>query len=265
VKIQEKEWFAERSPEITNAPNAAARKRMIEALKTAAPELHRRFLADYRQAEGESHLLRDSGLYPLCGRGDINLYAVFAEAARNLLNERGRCGCVLPTGIATDDTTKLFFQDVMEKKSLVSLFDFENKGLFPDVDSRMKFCLFTAGRGLRPSAQSAEFVFFAHTVEALRDPERRFTLSAEDIALLNPIHEHARFFVHDEMPSLPRRFTAVYRCSYARREVLDQKRIRGVFVHDHVPYGQRLPPFPHARAARSGGMATRGEHLPQGW
>jgi len=32
---------------------------------------------------------------------------------------------------------------------------------------------------------TAEFVFFAHAIEDLRDPERRFTLSAEDITLLN--------------------------------------------------------------------------------
>ena len=50
----------------------------------------------------------------------------------------------------------------------------------------MKFCLFTAGRGSRSISESAEFVFFAHAVNDLRDPDRRFTLSAEDIALPNP-------------------------------------------------------------------------------
>ena len=187
VKLQEKEWFAERRPEIANAPNAAARKRLIEALKVGDPELYQQFQEDLRQAEGESHFLRNSGRYPLCGRGDINVYTVFAEGMRNQLNATGRMGCVLPSGIATDDTTKFYFQDVVERKSLVSLFDFENRlGLFPDVDSRMKFCLFTAGNGEQPTAEAAEFAFFAHGVADLRDPERRFTLSPQDIALLNP-------------------------------------------------------------------------------
>ena len=137
VKLQEKEWFAERSPEIADAPNAAARKRMIRAIADDDPELYRAFLDALRQSEGWSHLMRNSGRYPLCGRGDINSYAVFAEGMRNVVNERGRVGCVLPTGIATDDTTKFFFQDVVGTKALVSLFDFENRrGLFPDVDSR---------------------------------------------------------------------------------------------------------------------------------
>ena len=187
VKLQEKEWFAERSAEIASAPNAAARKRMIKALKADDPTLYQCFLDDSRIAEGESHLLRNSGRYPLCGRGDINLYAVFAESMRSLLNELGRTGSVLPTGIATDDTTKLFFQDVVEKKSLTSLFDFENKLLiFPDVAPVVKFCLFTVGQGIQPTTQSAEFIFFAHAVEQLREPERLFSLSTEDIALLNP-------------------------------------------------------------------------------
>ena len=187
VKLQEKEWFAERSPEIANAPNAAARKRMIRALATDDSELHRTYLDALRQSEGWSHLMRSTGRYPLCGRGDINLYAVFAEAMRTLLNDRGRSGCVLPTGIATDDTTKRFFQDAVRTRALASLFDFENKGIFfPDVHRNYKFCLFTAGRGLRPTADHAEFGFFAHAVQALRDPERRFVLSPEDIALLNP-------------------------------------------------------------------------------
>ena len=46
--------------------------------------------------------------------------------------------------------------------------------------------LFTAGSGVQPVAQYAEFAFFAHAVEELRDPERRFTLLPEDIFLLNP-------------------------------------------------------------------------------
>ena len=187
MKIQEKEWFADRSPQIAQAANAAARKRLIDGLKTHDPDLLQRFREDARQAEGESHLLRNSGRYPLCGRGDINVYSVFAEAMRMLLNGRGRVGCVLPSGIATDDTTKLFFQDLVESRSLVSFFSFfEIRLFFPDTDSRSPFCLFTAGRGLTPVAEVADFVFSAHTVEELRDPDRRFTLRAEDTALLNP-------------------------------------------------------------------------------
>jgi hypothetical protein len=186
VKLQEKEWFAERSPIIANAPNAAARKRLIQSLSSDDPALYQNFLDDCRKAEGESALMRNSGRYPLCGRGDVNTYTIFAELNRTLVTSHGLVGCIVPSGIATDDTTKFFFQDVVGCKALVSLFDFENKGLFPGVHSSYKFCLFTSGRGTQPITEQAAFIFFAHGADDLRDPERRFTLSAEDIALLNP-------------------------------------------------------------------------------
>lgn len=119
VKLQEKEWFAERRPDIAEAPNASARKRLIERLAQDDPALFAAFGEAARQAEGESHILRDSGLYPLCGRGDVNLYAVFAESMRQHLKLVGRTGAVLPSGIATDDTTKLFFQSLVDTRTLV--------------------------------------------------------------------------------------------------------------------------------------------------
>lgn len=187
TEFREKEWFAERHPEIANAATGAERKTMIEALRDEDPESYGAFAQALREHDAVSHLLANSGRYPLCGRGRINLYAVFAEDMRNLLNDNGRVGCVLPTGIATDDTTKFFFQDVVQKRSLVSLFSFfEIRLLFPATDSRNPFCLFTCGGGVRPAAKIAEFVFVARRVDDLDSPERRFTLSAEDIALLNP-------------------------------------------------------------------------------
>jgi N-6 DNA Methylase len=185
VKVQEKEWFAERRPDIADAPNAAARKRLIAQLAVDDPTLMAEFHAAQRSAEGESHLLRNSGLYPLCGRGDINLYAVFAENMTGHLNHSGRLGSVMPTGIATDQGTRFFFQKLITNHVLVSLFDFQNIDLFPGVGHGvMKFCLLTASGA---SANTpTEFAFFCRRVEDLLDVDRRFSLSTSEIALLNP-------------------------------------------------------------------------------
>src|SRR5581483_2765817 len=186
VKLQEKEWFATRRPDIAGAPNAAARKRLIDALAVDDPALHAAFLDARREAEGESHFVRSSGRYPLCGRGDINTYSIFAETMRLIVGRTGRVGCIVPTGIATDDTTKAFFGDLVESRRLVSLHGFENEErIFPAVHHATKFCLLTiAGLG-RPQA-AADFVFFARQVVDLRDEHRHFSLTPDDIALLNP-------------------------------------------------------------------------------
>ena len=186
VKLQEQEFFAVRDPQIAAAPNAAARKRLIQALEVSNPSLHDAYLGALRRAAGESHLLRVSGRYPLTGRGDINTYAVFAEACRNLVNDRGRMGIIVPTGIATDATTQFFFKDLVQRGNLASLYDFENaKPLFEGVHRSFKFCLLTlTGRDER--AAQAKFAFFAHDPSDLLKGEARFEITPEEIQLLNP-------------------------------------------------------------------------------
>lgn len=186
VKLQEKEWFAGRSPAIA-ATAGAKRKKLIAALAQDDPDLLGSFQMAVRRAEGISHFLRDSGRYPLCGRGDVNTYAVFAEGMLSLVSTTGRAGIIVPTGIATDDTTKDFFASIVDGRRLASLFDFENAApMFPSVDRRYKFCLLTMAGASRLVTGGAEFAFFAHRVEDLLDPERRFQLSADEIALMNP-------------------------------------------------------------------------------
>ncbi len=186
VQLEERQFFATRSPNIAAAAGAK-RKRMIDALRTEEPTLHEAYQAALRDADAESHFLRSSGRYPLCGQGRINLYAVFAEAMRHGISPTGRAGAVLPSGIATDDTTKFFFQDLVEHRSIVSLYDFENRErLFPEVAPPQKFCLLTLTGYGAPATSGAEFVFFAHSTADLIDPERRFVLTPDDFELLNP-------------------------------------------------------------------------------
>jgi hypothetical protein len=186
TELKEKEWFATRRPDIAKAQTDALRTRMINALAKEDPTLFDAFREDKRKADGISHFVRNSGCYPLCGRGRINTYALFAETNRQLIKPTGRVGCIVPSGIATDDTTKHFFRDLVETRSLVSLYDFENReAIFPGVHRSYKFCLMTLS-GAEWPVERAEFAFFLHQAEQLADAERRFTLSAEDIALVNP-------------------------------------------------------------------------------
>lgn len=186
VKLQEQEFFAVRDPSIAAAPTAAVRKRLIQKLEASNPALFEQYLAALRQAAGESHLLRNSGRYPLTGRGDINTYAVFAETSRNLIDAHGRMGLILPTGIATDATTQFFFGELIKHRRLRSLYDFENvKQLFQGVASRTRFCLLTA-TGTGETVQEPMYAFFAHHPSDLESTDRRIVITARDIEVLNP-------------------------------------------------------------------------------
>ncbi|PZH17196.1 restriction endonuclease [Streptomyces sp. NTH33] len=184
IKLQEQEFFAQRDAAIANAPNAAARKRLIAALPETNPDLFAEFTAAKRQAEGESQFLRLSLRYPLTGRGDINTYAVFAETDRMMTGPRGRMGVIVPTGIATDATTQFFFKDLVVKGQLAALYDFENEEkIFPGVHNQTRFCLLSlAGTGSPDSDIS--LVFKVRQVDQI--DQRRFTLRPEDISRINP-------------------------------------------------------------------------------
>lgn len=186
IKLQEQEHFAD-VPEIAGAANKAEREKKIQEWR-ASYDTHQRariaqFDAAKHRAEAESRFVRASGRFPLTAVGDVNTYALFAEHCRTLLAPAGRAGIIVPTGIATDDSTRAFFHDLSRNSQLVSFYDIENREkIFADVDSRYKFALLTIGTTQRPT----RFLFFVTNVGQLADPRRAFTLTPDEIALINP-------------------------------------------------------------------------------
>ncbi|MDR1742185.1 MAG: N-6 DNA methylase, partial [Synergistaceae bacterium] len=204
IKLQEKEFFAAREPLIAYAKNKAERERRIALLKEgrlraeldglpySGPDqneqrLYAEFIMAKRLAEASSvfsHITTEGSRFRLTGVGDVNTYALFAETIDRLLSPNGRAGFITPTGIATDNSTRAFFQHITQNHRLASLYDFENReGLFQDIDSRMRFCLMTLDGG---RVEKAQFAFFLTNVGQISDPKRVFTLGAEDFALMNP-------------------------------------------------------------------------------
>jgi hypothetical protein len=186
LKLQEREFFSLSAPDIAGAVNAADRRRMIAELETKNPELYALYVAAQKSADRTLDYARTSGRYPLTGKGDINTYVLFAELARSLVAPDGRVGLLVPSGIASDDTTKEFFNALMSDQSLIKLYDFENKRpFFPDVHRSFKFSAVVFG-GANVSVPAADFVFFAHDMEDLKPKARHIPLSAADMALVNP-------------------------------------------------------------------------------
>jgi hypothetical protein len=183
LQLDPREFFASRVPEIADAANMAARNRMIARLEHERPEIFQDFLSERVGVDGSQAFVHGSGRFPFTSFGRINLAPLFAEHALNLIPKGARAGMVLPTGIVTDSFTQHFCRHILENRRVVTLRDFENReGLFPAVDSRMKFCLLTLGE----DAEVSDFVFFATAVHQLTDDRRHFELSSDDIALINP-------------------------------------------------------------------------------
>ena len=129
--------------------------------------------------------LRNSGRYPLNGRGDVNTYAVFAELFRTLTDPRGRAGVIVPTGIATDATTQYFFKDLVTTGSLAALYDFENAApIFDGVHSQLQVLPAHHGRAQQPRTRRQLRVLPARPRRA--STSARFALTPDEITLLNP-------------------------------------------------------------------------------
>lgn len=205
IKLQEEEFFATRSPLVAEAQHKAERGRRIGLLaegmllhtlypdveaaqglvppNVAEQALYADFLAARRNAEAASLFAHDAERYPLTGVGDVNTYALFAETFAQLMRKEGRAGFVVPTGIATDDSTKAFFAGMTQQGRLHSLHDFRTgPGLFADIGhQRFKFCLMTLG-----IAKQTDFLFYALSVGELVDKRKHFTLTPEEFRLINP-------------------------------------------------------------------------------
>lgn len=207
IKLQEEEFFATRHPAVAAAKNKAERTQRIDWLSEgvlnrhlyandnahntltenfAEQRLYSEFVIARRVAEAASVFMHvdglDGGRYPLTGTGDVNTYALFAETILQVTSPAGRAGFIVPTGIATDDSTKAYFGHITQSKRLVSLFSFDNeKFIFPAVHHSFRFCLVTLG-----IADQSEFVFFAQRPSEILDPPRRFELTNAEFGLINP-------------------------------------------------------------------------------
>ena len=183
IKLQEQEFFAQRDAEVAGAPNAAARKILIKALRETSPALAAEWEAAGREAEGTSHYLRKSGRYPLCGVGDVNTYSVFAELFRSSIAGAGRMGIITPTGLATDATTSAFFADTVAHRRLVAFYDFENEAkVFEGVHNQFRFAVSSITGGSRVDDVRLAF-YTRHVAETA---SRRFAVTADEVLLLNP-------------------------------------------------------------------------------
>lgn len=186
VELQEEEFFALRAPDIANAKNAAARRKLILALPASDPALAAEYARAVRAAEAGSRFLRVSGRFPLGGVGKINTYAVFADLSRQLIGPSGMAGLILPNGLVAGFTYREFLRHLLRTQTLASFFGFENEDrIFPAVHNETKFGILTMTGGKRTTEQPWLTAHVRQPSE-VHDPARRYSLTASEIEAINP-------------------------------------------------------------------------------
>ena len=156
---------------------------MIAGLRESDPALFQLWEDTSRHIEGEAHLMRSSGRFPLSAVDKFNLYAVFLELGSQVYGDTGDVGLIVKAGYISDSLCAALFANTLREKQLVAVAEFENRRkLFPAVDSRERFALVTLGH----NAAVADFCFDNLTVGDLALRDRHIRMSYDDIVRLSP-------------------------------------------------------------------------------
>ncbi|MBW8483940.1 Eco57I restriction-modification methylase domain-containing protein [Actinomadura parmotrematis] len=192
VIFEDTKYFSVVEPSIANLSGVERRKRIVEWV-IENPEAGKRYHAARRRVKSIFLFAGSSGMFPLCAKGltikgvnSLQIDQLFVELFTSILSPEGRIGCIIPTTIATGASAQYLFSTFTQRSSIASLYDFDNrKPLFLDVESRYRFCLFSAmGSALQEGG--TKFVFSLTEPSDLDTPGKIVRLSAEEISLINP-------------------------------------------------------------------------------
>lgn len=164
VKPEDDDFFSPYYPRLRRITSKPEKKKVIDSLLKDS-QVTQAYQEYRRNIEQKVSFYKQSGEFVRRGSGDTNLWKLFLERALKLLSEGGSLAVVVPSGIVTDEGAKQLREALFEGKTR-AMFEFENKkGIFPDIDARMKFAVLVWDKAEPVPAFPA--AFYLHGVEAL--------------------------------------------------------------------------------------------------
>lgn len=183
LQPEEVKFFAGLNSDISNEKDAKKRKELIKKLAVADIYLYELWIEYQNKIERISRYIIECGLYEYSAKGNINLYKIFTDLSRSLINANGMCGIVSQSGLLTDDLSKDFFYDLMSKYQIQSVFDFVNTKKIFDIHGQMRFCLLTL---TNRQVNEAVFKFYLLDVDEIHSDKNVICMNINDIELINP-------------------------------------------------------------------------------
>jgi hypothetical protein len=140
-----------------------------------------------------ANFLRKGGRYRLfapgnLGKGDFNVYRIFVELALQLTREGGRAAQLVPDGFYLGANASALRRELVEGWQWERVYGFENtrEVWFKDIDSRTKFCIYTARKG--GTTHGIEVAFGLNSEAELRRVREQggISLTADLLRQLSP-------------------------------------------------------------------------------
>jgi hypothetical protein len=191
LELDTEQWFNNRIASVASARNADERERAIQALianpQSPGEELVvQEYLAAIRTLQSQQSFLRSSSRYRLTSVGKVNLFAVFLELGWTLVDLNGACGILIPDKFLVGDTYSDAVSFLLENRRLLSAFTFENEAkLFREITNKVTFSAVTVG-GKDRNTTLPLFTGHIQLPEQLRDSNRVYSLSYQDVLRINP-------------------------------------------------------------------------------
>jgi hypothetical protein len=109
---------------------------------------------DHRQTLS---FLRQSGHFPSCDRGHLNLYQAFVDRSLSIARAGGRVGLILPWGFASDDGSTALRERVLGGGAVDSLVGLDNADAIFPIHRGLRFVVLVASPGAPVRQTRARF------------------------------------------------------------------------------------------------------------
>jgi len=151
LKPDLREFYAQFDERIESRFNRAQVEARIAELDAEDPRRRTLFEEQTRITLETAAYARACGDYKRQGTGDTATHKLFLERMYGLLQQGGRLGYVVPSGIYTDLGTKPLREMLLNEGNIQYIFSFSNERFFfPGMDHRFKFALIGAQKGFYP-------------------------------------------------------------------------------------------------------------------
>lgn len=199
-KVNEREWFSPRAPDIA-VMSGAARSQAITALTEENPRLAAAWERYQASIDRLAEFARHSGRYTPSG-SEANTYLLFAELIADSLGEEATAGVLLKSQLALDQSAQPVFQRLVGDGRVAEVRDIVNGGptgatpIFPNVAAVERFSVI-AFTGAKSARDGFDAVLMNWNVEeATGRMARRFTPTV--LKTLNPVTRSLTSFRRNE-------------------------------------------------------------------
>ena len=148
VKPNSQEFFSDYDPKFRSYKKQEA-NRVSKKLMAENPAIAEKWEECCDGFAEQSAYFKEPLNYSALGKGDINTFKLFLEQFFTVLNDGGRLGIVMPSGIYNDQGCQPLRERFFDQSLIEFLYCFENRWptVFSAVDGRFKFVTFGTQKG----------------------------------------------------------------------------------------------------------------------